>query len=233
MNKKLIRWLWIVFPVLFFTACEYELQETNYVEIEKPQEVIYDIQIKASVNENGEYVIKYPFIKFDFDLPENIGTVYFGIQTGDKSFSYFPASRTAPYIRLNWIEPGKYTLKCDIPASRTNTGSLADISGFEHNGKSFEWKVELQQNLDPDLNLRYERLTDTTFKLFWDKPDTEYGEIDYYSIIKYWNSPPLDITKETSYVVSIPAWNSEYYYVAAFFKENYLYLLSRVYISNY
>ena len=77
-------------------------------------------------------------------------------------------------LELQWVESGKYTLRCHIPPIRTNTGSLADLTGYEYYGKTFEWKILLQQNARPSLNLRYERLDETTFQLIWDTPDVEY-----------------------------------------------------------
>jgi len=236
MNKKLNHWLWVVLLLVFCTSCEYELEETNFVEIKKPQDVNYKIQIKAPTNGNGEYVVKYSFIKFDFELPNDVNDIIFRLyrENEDYNFNTFYASKTSPYLSFSWwVDPGKYILKCEIPPSRTNTGSLADIAGYEYYGKTFEWKIVIQQNPIPSLNLRYERLSDTTFKLYWNKPDADYGQIDYYEIYDYW-SGRLGTTQETSYVVTLYQWDSRHFYVRAYFKENFLSPLeSSVYISNY
>ncbi|MCL1943584.1 MAG: fibronectin type III domain-containing protein [Candidatus Azobacteroides sp.] len=234
MNKKFIRLSWIVLPFFFCTSCEYELDKINYVEIEKPQSVDYKVQINAPTDGTGEYVIKYSLIKFDLELPENIYELYFRLYRGnDDNYDSFYVTRANPYASLSWFNPGEYTLKCDISLGSTNTGSLADISGYERYGKTFEWKIILQQNPNPTLNLRYERLTDTTFKLSWDKPDPDYGEIDYYRISDWWYDV-LDTTTETSYVVTLSQWDNKEYYVRAYFKESYLSPLeSYVYINNY
>ena len=233
MNKKIVSWLWIILPLFFYTTCEYVPQKTNFVEIEKPKEVNYKVQIIAPINEKGEYVIKYSIIKFDFELPENIKEVYVRLyrENDNGYFSHF-VSRSLPCFSTDWIDAGKYTLKCETPSSRTNTGSLAEIAGYEYYGKTFEWKLVLQHNPVPKLNLQYERLSDTTFKLSWDKPDPDYGTIDYYTISDWFNDP-FSTTNET-YVVTLSQWDSRGYYIRAYFKENYLPTLeSSVYIYNY
>ncbi|MDR2622246.1 MAG: fibronectin type III domain-containing protein [Dysgonamonadaceae bacterium] len=234
MNKKLIRWLLAVLPFLVCTGCEYELQETNYVEIDKPQEMNCKVEILAPLNENGEYVIKYELLRFSLELPENVDYVRFELyrENDDYYYTSYGVNKTTNYISL-WVNPGKYILKGIIPSSRTGTGSLADVSGYEYYEKSFEWKLVIQQNATPNLNLRYERLSETTFKLLWDTPDPDYGEVSYYNI-SYWYDYQLGNTNETSYIVTLPQGNNREYYVRAYFKDYYQSPLeSSIYIYNY
>jgi hypothetical protein len=234
MNKKFIHWLFVALPFLFCTGCEYELQETNYVEINKPQEFNYEIQLQAPLNEKGEYILKYGFLKFSSVLPESASYVNFMLYRENEDFIYnsFYVDRTVNFVYLNSY-PGKYKLKCVIPHGRTNTGSLGDISGYEYYGKTLEWKIEIQRNPAPNLNLRYERVNENTFKLIWEQPDPEYGELNYYEI-SYWYDYWLAVTNETFYLVTLDPGSSEEYCVKAYFKGYYLSPLeSYVYIYNY
>jgi hypothetical protein len=234
MNKKLIRWPLAILPFLLCTGCEYELQKTNYVEINKPQELNYKVEIQAPKNEKGEYVVKYEILRFSLEFPENVNYMYLELYRENDDYSYYTyqVDRTISSISLEGRNPGKYLLKGIIPPYSTGTGSLADISGYEYYGKSFEWKLVLQQNPVPELNLRYERLSETTFKLLWDKPDPDYGEVSYYEIYD-WYSYQSFTTTETSYIVTLLQGNSGEYRVTTYFKDNYLLNSHYIYIYNY
>ncbi|MDR0505867.1 MAG: hypothetical protein LBH32_03480 [Dysgonamonadaceae bacterium] len=219
MKKKFIYYLLTALPFIFCTGCEYELQETNPVEIKKPQNLSYNIQLKASQNSEGEYVVKYENLKFSSELPEDVNYLNFILYREDGYGNSFSLTVGRTSINLRGFYPGKYTLKCEIPPHRTKTGSLADISGYEFYEKTLEWKIVLQQNPPPKLNLRCERLDENTFNLVWDQPDPDYGEVDYYSIIyDYYNS--LAKTTDTSYTVTLPQGWYMRYRVIAHFKDS-------------
>jgi hypothetical protein len=107
-----------------------------------------------------------------------------------------------------------------VISAKSNTGSIADVTGQEYLGNRFEWNIVFQPQNTPHLNLQYEKINDRDYKLTWDKPDPNYGEVDYYIVsTNYETSNPIH---DTSYSITLPENTYSYVYVRAYFKESFL-----------
>lgn len=220
MIKRTFFWLLIAFP-LFFYSCEYELDDTNYVEVEKPGNLSYKIDLKAPVNEKGEYIVKYDYLKYATDLPEDGYSRDIYLISGNYNYHLYDEKN---YINIPWVE-GKYVLKYTISKSSGN-GSLASETGYENLTQTFEWDVLVQKER-PVLNPQYIFVDyDGTFELTWDTIDPNYGEIDYYKVSSYWGEFSK-IVYEPSCIIKLPEYGGTYeYIVEAYFKESFISSLS-------
>jgi hypothetical protein len=227
MTKRIIIWLLIALPV-FFYSCEYELENTNFVEIKQPDGADIKVSLNAPINEKGEYVVKYEYLRYKIDVPDKDDYFITFILTNELTNEQWGMGYSNTYFHFS-VYPGKYKLQCVISAS-SNTGSIAELAGYEYKGKTFEWKLDIQRNPTPSLNLRYEKQDKTTFKIIWDKPDPYYGEIDYYRVMDSWNGYFNEVVSEPFYIVTIPEGNALRCDVEAYFKDNFL---NRLYASIY
>jgi hypothetical protein len=232
MTKKLILWLLMVLPV-FFCSCEYELEETNFIELKKPEKNDFSVTLNAPQNEKGEYIIKYGYLKYEANVP-NDGNDYTRsfclVRKYDGGWSSSTVYTYGNYLLFDnyWYDNYySYTLGYSI-SSPSNTGSLADMTGYEYLGDVFEWNLVFQPASSPQINLRYEKIDDKHYKLIWDTPDPDYGEVDYYKVVInswYYNNSFSPIY-DTSYLLTLP--ENDFYsdrykiYVYAHFKESFL-----------
>jgi hypothetical protein len=237
MCKKLINCFLFVL-VVFLYSCEFELEETNFVELKKPVSQGINLTLNAPQNEKGEYLIRYPYVKYKLEIPTEYKNyiVRFSIDEPyrfywNDNYIYFDYY----YYDITSIDP--FSLKCEIALMPDSAKSIAEISGYEYLEKTFEWKMVLDPQPAPRLNLGYEKIDDKTYRLTWKKPDIYYGEVVYYEVYtyNYQDGNFYDTTNELFYDVVLP--DDTYYLeyrVTAYFKDGYispLYEYNSIYIN--
>jgi hypothetical protein len=230
MQKNLIHYFLLV-GFVFLYSCEYELENTNYVELKKPEAPVINVSLNAPVNERGEYLIHYPHVKFKIDIPEEY-TKYQFYFFSDISNSLWLIDNNylifAEYDYLNDICGGHpFTLKCEVQLQPDTLKSIAEISNYEYSKKTFEWNIVIDPWLIPQLNVRCEKKGDKIFRLTWDEPNPFYGEVDYYEV-EYsdnYSSTIYTKTNQPFYDISLPDGAYSFYYrIRVYFKEEFLYL---------
>ncbi|MDR2058031.1 MAG: fibronectin type III domain-containing protein [Dysgonamonadaceae bacterium] len=230
---------------IFLYSCEYELEDTNYVELKKPEDPAINVSLLAPTNEKGEYLVHYPYVKCKIEIPDEYKEhcqLYFSSDM-DNIFSF---NSNYDFIRFYFYEgdyyptfPFSLKLKCEAVILPDSAKSIAEISGYEYLEKEFEWDIVVDPRPFPILNLKCEEISSNTWQLTWEKPDPYYGEVSFYEVY-IWNSytgSSYNTTNELFYDITLP--DDAYYFsieyrVTAYFKEIYLPPLSEYgYKSSY
>ncbi|MCC8146083.1 MAG: hypothetical protein LIO93_06535 [Bacteroidales bacterium] len=237
MNKKLLMGLLFVLPLIFF-SCEYELNDTNFLEVKKPPGDPYIVELIENKNEKGEYVINYPFIRYSTDFPTEVGEQYRRIAVYEEGYNYpFDIIRSYDdnYIQFYSYPNGTYILRYTVQVP-SETGSLADKTGYEYLGNTYEWKIKWDPTNSPKLNLKYEFIDEFgRIRLTWDKPEPNYPQpLHYIVYLNNWDKEHEIITNENSCEIELVDNGYNNIYVRAVFESNYIpYLSEDISIYNY
>lgn len=150
---------------LFITfSCEYQLDEKNFVEINK---ALDNHVFELNFNSNQDTIEVFDDIEFIYALNTfgldifngefTLGTSSWKVDSKDGSFS------VSPYD----FEPGYHTLKLSLIAN-SGTGSIADLYGYEEQLYQKEWTLIIDSRDAPSLNI-YNTITPEGYlKLYWD-----------------------------------------------------------------
>jgi hypothetical protein len=232
MIKKIIIGIILILPV-FLYSCEYELEDTNFVELKKPDDTVFKVTLNAPQNEKGEYIVKYGRLKYEEIIPKDLidyNRSFILLQKHQNGTSYYHVSDVESYLIFDrWYDSSvTYTLEYNISAP-SNTGSIAELSGQEYLGEAFSWNIVFDPTPAPQLNLQYQQINNRQYRLTWERPDSDYaGEIDHYQIrvANYWYYDyytSLEPIYDTSYLLTMPE-NAEsgfyYVYLYAFLEGN-------------
>jgi hypothetical protein len=219
------------------------LEETNYVELKKPENPIINLTLNAPKNEKGEYLIRYPHVKYKLEIPAEYQVYNFRLFVDNESYYIYRYSDNYfqfdyPYYDVINFNP--FSLKCEIVILPDSAKSIAEISGYEYLGKTFEWKMAFDLQPTPQLYLDYKKLDEKTYHLTWNEPDPYYGGVSYYEIEYYDPQTGYSYrrTNELFYDLVLPGdtYSRFEYRVTAYFKENFLSSISKygyIYFDNY
>lgn len=200
-----------VFLLMVLTGCESPLHD-NFVEIEKPAETSFSINLNAYAE--GENIIIYQenipihysfetqgkkVIKAEFTLGNNHW------ETEDREGSFwFPAYK---------LPEGTYTLTCQLYVA-TQSGSIADQLGTEAYGGTMSWKVtvdyEKEPTIIPEMTSRINE--DGYLELIWQKPSFKYRKFLNYTVQKRGemiatiDNPDVTSIVDKSHVVDYGEW---------------------------
>jgi len=178
--------------VILLVSCEYQLEETNFREIEPPSDYAY-----IEINLNDIHPLDTIYIcvptKFtlkldagqlkihDTDIRINGSSVEKDVQSpSNVSFLFFP----------EYYANGMHTLKVNC-ITNSGTRSLADILGYE--GYQFEvfWNIKVV-NLYDGFKGGYRILEDGQVELYWDNPFLPDALIERYRFHTIYSSVNLN-----------------------------------------
>jgi hypothetical protein len=224
MCKKIIKCLLVALPV-FLYSCEYELENTNYIELAKPENLDINIKLNAPVNDKGEYLIHYNYVKCMVENPDNYRIFSVRFTPDIPNTIYWNGSYLYFSYYGTYLSP--FSVKCTLQLQPDTAESIAEISGYGYLEKEIEWKFVLDPKPAPQLDVKYEKKDSKTYRLTWEVPDPYYGEVDYYEVQTYYYyigySFPYYLTHEEFADIRVPDNVTGFnYYVSAYFKENYL-----------
>jgi len=161
--KKFSPFPFILFLFVMF-SCEYQLSETNIVEIKTtPEDHVFDLNFSSDL----DTIEVFDNVEFTYDLNTfgleihagkfTINSVSWEIDSEKGSFTVYPYN----------FEPGYYTLKLSLTAN-SGTGSIADLTGHEIYDYEKEWTLIIDPRDAPSLKV-YNTITPEGYlKLYWD-----------------------------------------------------------------
>lgn len=177
-SLNLIGYISIIMVILGLHSCEYESNNINYVELDKPED---EVQIAIDLaGVNPEEII----------YVENNSIFYYTLFTDGRDILLLQLFWDGVPIETNQnsgegiiyvenIDDNIHELKLVI-AFKTGTESLAERSGLEMYAGEYNFKVKVFDNNYDGLNLRQEVNSDGHLKLEWDKPNN--FEVEGYNV---------------------------------------------------
>lgn len=125
--KKSFYPLWILFNIVFITACQYELSEDFYNDINLQQP---SSSLSITNLTEGEILRESKTLNYNYNAPSknSLYEIIFYINDNEVKRTYAPSGSL--HIDLSNYEDGKYNLKIEY-FFKTGSGSLAEISGNE------------------------------------------------------------------------------------------------------
>jgi hypothetical protein len=222
MCRKLIHYFLFIWLV-FLYSCEYELENTNYVELKKKEDPVINLSLNAPQNEKGEYLVHYRHVKYNFEIPEEYPKyqIYFTSETVNSVW------RDNDYLVFNYYYDAKpsFSIKCEVLLLPDTLKSIAEICGYEYYKKTVEWNIVFDPQPVPQLHIQCEKKEDKIYRLTWEEPDPYYGKVDYYEVAGYSSYFGQDFqvkTNELFYDIG-PLSDGDYFHykVSACFEGNY------------
>ena len=208
MQRKQI--LIILFIVHILSGCEYNLTETNYVEIEQPTT---NAVLNLDLFSDSETINVFEKTLFTFDFSSD----EFKFANGTLTLNEHSWNFAYPNGRFT-IDPDKTGPLMDtltlIITKPTGTGSIADIAGAEHYIFKKQWIIKIDDRFAPQVSLT-KGITDEGFlKLTWPKC-SQYNFEQYQLYISkfgvnkniFLKNPNDTVYIDTSYVGGIASYN--------------------------
>lgn len=212
----------LIFVTLFcFNSCEWDGDgDENYKEIERPSESILLAIDLAGVNQNEVIHIA------------NGSAIVYTLSSGGRTLidqKFFLDGKELPYQGWNSqdasgviideqsVDDRVHELKL-VMAFKTNSGSLAELSGVEYYVGEFDFKIKIYEpNSNPVLNVKQGLDSRSFLKLEWDKP---VGiNVGRYEIFEGWGNSDVPVA-----IINNP---DETYYVDKGYSYGYKYFTIR------
>lgn len=167
---------------LFFFSCEWDNNDKNYIELEKPQDITMGIDL-AGVRED-EVIYIY-----------NNTNLFYSLSTQGKALlqvnlyldgNSIGSDISKIHLSVNQINDEEHDLKVVI-VLRSGSGSVADFANLEQYIGEYNFKIKFVDQNSTENRLKVSQTIDENnyLKLTWDEPTLPVDRYDVYS--KTWN----------------------------------------------
>lgn len=178
-SRNAFRYVLFILFVVGLYSCEFESDNINYVDLEKPQEEIQLGINLAGVNPS-ELIYVYNNSSFSYSLfTDGKDILVRQFYLDGKPMATNPDTGEG-YFDVNIMDNEIHELKLII-ALKTGSGSLAEYANYEMYAGEFTFKIKIIPFSD-NLNIRETTDKNNYLKLEWDKP-SDY-EVAGYSVYK-------------------------------------------------
>jgi len=162
--KKYLVLLIVIFSV---TACEYKLEEENFVKIVPPDST-RQFSLNLGDQSDTVYVFMTSSVHYNFNT-DGLKVISLKFSMDDKTWERTSAEGTIDISPNNFTE-GFHKLTAEL-YTNSGSGSIADLSNAEGYYVKKEWTVLVQVLNAPNLTM-YENISENGFlKITWDKCD--------------------------------------------------------------
>lgn len=213
---KSLRIIPFLLIVILLSSCEYQLNETNYMDFEDSSiQHAFEVNLSSS----SDTIEVFDNIEFTFDLNTNGLEIYTGEFTIDSTNWKANSKEGSFTIYPDDFEPGYYTLRLNLTTS-SGTGSIADVTGTEMYEYEEEWTLIIDPRDAPSLQV-YSTITPEGYlKLYWDT--CNQFNFDCYKVYKEYDLQKVIYDRDSTFFVdSNFIGKSTMYRVATYIKREY------------
>lgn len=225
--------LLLIIPLLF-QSCEWDNNDDNYIEIERPEQVNIELDI-AGVTDPETILYVYNNTKINYTLSETAQEfIGYRFYLDGQEMYMSPSSTEIDFYMYN-VDDKIHDLKLFFYL-KSGTGSIADLVGLEMYGGEFNFKVKILEWNTDAFNIKQSLHENKYLKLEWDKLEEPIREYRIYKMgWRYDDQELLGVTSEnvTSFVIPSYFYGHQQYKVVAVAKYGDLERESNVYTVEY
>lgn len=204
---------------LFFYSCEWDNDEKNYIEIERPQSITMGIDLAGVKEDEVIYIYNDTYLYFSLSTQGKTLLQTNFYLDGNSIGGDFDRIR----LSLNQLDNKEHILKVVVVA-KTGSGSIADFANLEHYIGEYNFKIRfVDQGATKDrLTVKQTLDNNKYLKLTWNKPSMPISKYEVYN--KTWSG-------DENLIATINDPNQNWY-----LDENYVYgfkqYIVRAFVSN-
>lgn len=179
-----------LFSCLLFYSCEWDNNDENYIEREKPEDIVIGIDLAGVEEDKVIYIYNNSYLYYSLSTQGKtvLQTDYYldGNSIGTDISQVF--------LSVDQIDDKEHNLKLVITL-KSGSGSIADFANMEFYVGEYNFKIRFIEQASPENRLKVSNALDENnyFKLIWDKPALPVDRYEIYNVT-WWGETDKFIT---------------------------------------